>query len=220
MLALSMSIKLLILFIFIFSNTNAYALTLKLSRVMGSERAEFGESGIKGVLQLSSSGTVFDIETDDTWFYGLTYSNYNFEANNASISEGESSWDLYGGRSFGRSKNKLSFIVGVGSSSNSLPTLESSVVKFKQTSFNTKLLSTRLTTEFLSFQYYLWTFDSSKVGELEIHGKRISHKVSFNLGKKLKYGVYYLNQKYDLVGEHDNWKNQSLYGIYVGFKWK
>ena len=72
-------------------------------------------------------------------------------------------------------------------------------------------------TSFLSYELLSQVSGELKVGDLSTTEKELSHKISLNLGKKFKYGLYYLSKTQSFSGDLSYYRNSQSIGAYIGY---
>jgi hypothetical protein len=206
------------LFALIIFQNNSYALVLKISRSVGETRGQYGKnSSLDGVERLQRSYTSFSVEKDwDKWFGSSSFTNNNYSENDSG--HPESIIDVKLGKSFGNKANQLGFFLVLSQNNNYIPLHSGSVSELEKVGFLGKGGGIRITSSFLSYELLGQVSGELKVGDLSTTEKELSHKVSLNLGKKFKYGLYYFSKTQDFSGELSYYRNSQGFGIHVGYK--
>ncbi|MDC1175292.1 hypothetical protein OAT67_07840 [Bacteriovoracaceae bacterium] len=202
------------LFSLIIFQNNCYALSFKISRSVGESRGQYGKnSSLDGVERLQRSYTSFSVEKGwKKWFGSSSFSNNDYSESNSAQSE--SVMDIKFGRSFGNKSNQLGLFFGLSQNNLYIPLN----TDFEEASFLGKGAGIRVTSSFLTYEFFSQASGSLEVGGLSTTSKEISHKVSLNLGEKFKYGLYYFSKTQDFSGELSYYRNSQGLGIYVGYK--
>jgi hypothetical protein len=202
------------LFALIIYQNNSYALVLKISRSVGEVRGQYGKnSSLDGVEQLQRSYNVISVEHDwKKWFGSSSFSRNDYSESNSAQSE--SVMDIKFGRSFGNKSNHLGLFFGLSQNNLYIPLN----TDLEETSFLGKGAGIRVTSSFLTYDFFSQVSGNLEVGGLSTAGKEVSHKVSLNLGKKFKYGLYYLTKTQDFSGELSYYRNAQSIGFYLGYQ--
>ncbi len=202
------------LFALIIFQNNSFALVLKISRSVSEVRGQYGKnSSLDGVERLQRSYTSFSVEKDwKKWFGSSSFSSNDYSESNSAQSE--SVMDIKFGRSFGNKTNQLGLFFGLSQNNLYIPLN----TDLEEASLLGKGAGIRVTSSFLTYEFFSQLSGSLEVGGLSSTGKEISHKVSLNLGKKFKYGLYYFSKIQDFSGELSYYRNSQGFGIYIGYK--
>lgn len=187
---------------------------LKISRSIGETRGQYGTgSNLDGVEKLQRNYTSLSVEKDwRKWFGSTSFSNNNYSESDSA--HPESVIDIKFGKSFGNKTDQLGLFLGLSQNDLYIP-LNTGLEK---ASFLGKGVGIRITSTFLTYEFFSQASGSLEVGGLSTSGREISHKVSLNLGKKFKYGLYYFSKTQDFSGELSYYRNSQGFGIYVGYK--
>ncbi len=191
---------------------------LKISRSAGEARTQYGKnSSLDGVEQLHRSYNTISAEHDwDKWFGSSSFSNNNYSENGPNYPE--QIINVRYGRSFGSKTNQLGFFLGITQSNLYIPVRTNSATELEKVSFLSKGGGVRVISNLLSYELYYENYGEIEVESLNTTGKEVSHKVSLNLGKKIKYGLYYFSKTQDISGEYFCYRTSQGLGAYIGYK--
>ncbi len=205
-------LSLLVLVIF---QSDGYAIILKLSRSSGEVRGQYGKSSrLDGVEHLKRSYSSISAEHDwGKWFGSSSFTTNNYSEDKSDYEESAIAIKI--GKSFGNKSNQLGLVVGL--TQNHIYTPQ--VGELSKASFMGKGFGVKIRSNFLIYEFFTQDFGAVEFGELSSSGKGFSHKVSLNLGKKFKYGLYYLSETYDFQGDASYLRNSQSIGAYVGYEW-
>ncbi len=205
------------LFALIIFQNNSYALTFKISKSIGETRRQYGkDSSLDGVEQLQRNTNTISIEHE----WGKWLGSSSFSSNDYSESDSEhpeSAIDVKFGKSFGNKTNQLGFFLALSQNNNYIPVRMNSATQLEKISFLSKGVGIRITSGFLVYELFTQVFGDLRVAGLSTTEKELSHKISLNLGKKFKYGLYYLSKTQDFSGELSYYRNSQSIGIYIGY---
>jgi hypothetical protein len=190
------------------------AVSFKASKLVGEARSLYGKKSILiGTKVQRIDHYSISLEKDwKDWFGSSSLSKNRFSGDGFDYTE--SKFDINIGRIFGRPANHFGIYLGISQMTNYF-LLESKLKKIHSLG---KGFGVRITSYFLSYEYFSQLAESFEIDDLSTDGTVISYKVSLNLGKKFKYGLYYLSTTRNFSGEYSLRRNVQGGGVYMGYQ--
>lgn len=191
---------------------------LKISRSVGETRGQYGkDSSLDGVERLQRSYTTITVDHDwGKWLGSSSFSSNDYSETDSS--HPESAIDVKFGKSFGSKTNQLGFFLALSQNNNYIPVRMNSATQLEKISFLSKGVGVRVTSSFLSYELFSQVSGNLKLRGLSTTERKLSHKISLNLGKKFKYGLYYLSKTQGFSGDLSYYRNSQSIGIYIGYE--
>jgi hypothetical protein len=211
--------RIIIFVFFCLTIHKAHCSYLKLGYVSGEHALHFGDSRTRGVGYFQVKG--FDLAFEKRMGNYFALANLQMlQVDQKQQKLNENSTDLSFGRKFGAEQNYLAIMLGASMQQRVLGTSIDGVANFKSYRALSSLGGIRINSAFLSYDFNYHHYMNTKIEQSEMKGKMVSHRVALNLGKKFRYGLYYLSQRLELEGEHFNWRATDFVGAYLGWSFK